>query len=441
MIKINNEYTYNSAKKRVILVGMEIQGKSYRVSLDDSLNELKELAEAAEYEIVDIVRQKRDRIEASTYLGKGKIEEIGLLARRKNIDLIIFDDELSGIQIRNLEKILEMRIIDRTTLILNIFAQRAISKEGKLQVELAKLRYQLPRLIGLGEELSRTGAGIGTRGLGETQLELDRRVISKRISDIEKALKQVKKHREVQRSQRKKSAIPTVALVGYTNSGKSTLMNHLMRLNGEPDSRTDSFVKDMLFATLDPFHRKIQLKDKSQFILIDTVGFVSKLPHFLIEAFKSTLEEIEEADLLIYVVDISRKDYEHQLKVTKEVVKELDGGETPYIVAENKTDKLSPDELMKKYSSGEDYVDISALTGAGIDKLVEKIEKKLFKNEVKATLLIPFSEGGSASYILEKTRVSRQKYVENGLLVSTFLNPKELNIYKKFIVKDDEGWS
>ncbi len=441
MININSEYTYHSAKKRVILVGMEIQGKSYRVSLDDSLNELKELAEAAEYEIVDIVRQKRDRIEASTYLGKGKIEEIGLLARRKNIDLIIFDDELSGIQIRNLEKILEMRIIDRTTLILNIFAQRAISKEGKLQVELAKLRYQLPRLIGLGEELSRTGAGIGTRGLGETQLELDRRVISKRISDIEKALKQVKKHREVQRSQRKKSAIPTVALVGYTNSGKSTLMNHLMRLNGEPDSRTDSFVKDMLFATLDPFHRKIQLKDKSQFILIDTVGFVSKLPHFLIEAFKSTLEEIEEADLLIYVVDISRKDYEHQLKVTKEVVKELDGGETPYIVAENKTDKLSPDELMKKYSSGEDYVDISALTGAGIDKLVEKIEKKLFKNEVKATLLIPFSEGGSASYILEKTRVSRQKYVENGLLVSTFLNPKELNIYKKFIVKDDEGWS
>ena len=441
MIKINSEYTYHSAKKKVVLVGAEIHGKSYKVSIDDSLNELKELAEAAGYEIVDIIRQKRDRIEASTYLGKGKIEDIGRVARRKNIDLIIFDDELSGIQIRNLEKILDRRIIDRTTLILDIFAQRAKSKEGKLQVELAKLRYQLPRLIGLGEELSRTGAGIGTRGLGETQLELDRRVISKRISDIEKALKQVKKYREVQRSQRKKSSIPTVALVGYTNSGKSTLMNHLMRLNGEPDSRTDSFVKDMLFATLDPFHRKVKLKDKSQFILIDTVGFVSKLPHFLIEAFKSTLEEIEEADLLIYVVDISRKDYEHQLKVTKEVVKELDGGETPYIVAENKIDKLSPDELMKKYSPGEDYVDISALTGAGIEKLVEKIEKKLFENEVKATLLIPFSEGGAASYILEKTRVSSQKYVENGLLVTTFLNPKELNIYKKFIVKDDKGWS
>ncbi len=441
MIEIDDKYSYHEIKKRVILVGMEVYGKSYKVSIDDSLNELVELAKAADYEIVDIVRQTRSKIESATYLGKGKIEEIRDMVARKNIDLVIFDDELSGIQIRNLEQILKIRTLDRTSLILSIFADRAKSKEGKLQVELAKLRYQLPRLIGLGEELSRTGGGIGTRGLGETQLELDRRVISKRISDIEKSLREVKKHREVQRSQRKKSSLPTVALVGYTNSGKSTLMNHLMRLEGEHDTRTDSFVKDMLFATLDPFHRKIRLEDNLEFILIDTVGFVSKLPHFLVEAFKSTLEEIEEADLLVYVVDISRDDYEHQLKVTKEVVKELDAGETPYIVAQNKIDKLMPDELKKKYNVGEDYVDISALTGKGIDELIEKIEEKLFKDAKEVTLLIPFAEGAIASYLLEKTRVKEQEYVENGLLITTFLIPKDISKYKEFIVKFNEDRS
>ena len=251
----------------------------------------------------------------------------------------------------------------------------------------------------------------------------------------------MKKHREVQRSQRKKSSLPTVALVGYTNSGKSTLMNHLMRLEGEHDTRTDSFVKDMLFATLDPFHRKIRLEDNLEFILIDTVGFVSKLPHFLVEAFKSTLEEIEEADLLVYVVDISRDDYEHQLKVTKEVVKELDAGETPYIVAQNKIDKLMPDELKKKYNVGEDYVDISALTGRGIDELIEKIEEKLFKDAKEVTLLIPFAEGAIASYLLEKTRVKEQEYVEDGLLITTFLIPKDISKYKEFIVKFNEDRS
>jgi GTP-binding protein HflX len=441
VIEIDDKYSYHEIKKRVILVGMEVYGKSYKVSIDDSLNELVELAKAADYEIVDIVRQTRSKIESATYLGKGKIEEIRDMVARKNIDLVIFDDELSGIQIRNLEQILKIRTLDRTSLILSIFADRAKSKEGKLQVELAKLRYQLPRLIGLGEELSRTGGGIGTRGLGETQLELDRRVISKRISDIEKSLREVKKHREVQRSQRKKSSLPTVALVGYTNSGKSTLMNHLMRLEGEHDTRTDSFVKDMLFATLDPFHRKIRLEDNLEFILIDTVGFVSKLPHFLVEAFKSTLEEIEEADLLVYVVDISRDDYEHQLKVTKEVVKELDAGETPYIVAQNKIDKLMPDELKKKYNVGEDYVDISALTGKGIDELIEKIEEKLFKDAKEVTLLIPFAEGAIASYLLEKTRVKEQEYVENGLLITTFLIPKDISKYKEFIVKFNEDRS
>ncbi len=331
-----------------------------------------------------------------------------------------------------------IEVIDRTCLILDIFAHRAKSKEGKLQVDLARLKYQMPRLIGLGSQLSRTGAGIGTRGLGETKLELDRRVISKRITDIEKNLEDVKKQREIQRKQRKKSSIPTVALVGYTNAGKSTIMNNLMQLGEEEDTRTKSFVKDMLFATLDPFHRKIKLKDNLEFILIDTVGFVSKLPNALIESFKSTLEEVEEASLLLYVVDISREDYKHQLKVTRNVVEELNVKETPYLVVYNKIDRLTREELEKTGDIFEKSVYISAINGDGIEELIGQIEKEIFKTNTEVTLLIPFSRGDISSYLLDKTRVTSQEYTGEGLLIRTFLKPEDMEKYKGFVVEEKQ---
>ncbi|WP_372713470.1 GTPase HflX, partial [Ilyobacter sp.] len=418
---------------RAILAGLDVYQRGEKISLEDSLNELKELAGAANIEVVDIIIQNKDRMESSTYMGKGKIEEIRDQAIRKDADMVIFDDELSGIQIRNLEAIIGVEVIDRTSLILDIFGNRAKSKEGKLQVELAMLKYQKPRLIGLGGDLSRTGAGIGTRGLGETKLELDRRVISKRISDIEKELGEVKKQREVQRKQRKRTSIPTVALVGYTNAGKSTIMNHLMQMGEVEDTRTKSFVKDMLFATLDPFHRKIKLEDNLEFILIDTVGFVSKLPHDLIESFKSTLEEVEEASLLLYVVDISRDDYKLQLKVTRNVVEELNVKDTPFLVVYNKIDKLTSEELEKTGDIFEKSVYISAIEGRGIEELLEEIEKEIFKTNKEVTLLIPFSRGDISSYILDNTRVLEQEYTGDGLLVTTFLKPEDLEKYKQFI--------
>lgn len=438
MINISKQYiNEENIRGRVILAGLDYYKKEGNISLEDSMHELRELATAANLEVLASITQTRDRMESSTYMGKGKIEEISNLAHRRDADLIIFDDELSGIQIRNLEAIIGIEVIDRTCLILDIFAHRAKSKEGKLQIELARLKYQLPRLIGLGSELSRTGAGIGTRGLGETKLELDRRVISKKITDIEKALEEVKKQREVQRKQRKKSTIPTVALVGYTNAGKSTLMNSLMKLEEDEDTRTESFVKDMLFATLDPFHRKIKLKDNLEFILIDTVGFVSKLPHALIESFKSTLEEVEEANLLLYVVDISREDYKHQLKVTRSVVEELNVKDTPYLLVYNKIDKLTPEELKETGDVVEKSVYISAVEGQGMEELIGEIKGEIFKTSKEVTLLIPFSRGDISSYLLDKTRVMSQEYIEKGLLVTTFLKPEDLEKYKEFILEKE----
>ncbi|TDT71426.1 GTP-binding protein HflX [Hypnocyclicus thermotrophus] len=434
MIKIYN-ISEELNPKKALIVGVELFKEKNNISIDDSLNELKELANAIGYEVVQIIKQSKSKIESATYLGTGKIQEINLLVDRYDIDIVIFDEELSGIQIRNLEKIVKTDILDRTGLILNIFADRAKSKEGKLQIELAKLKYQLPRLIGWGKMLSRTGAGIGTRGLGESKLELDRRYISKKISDLEKQLKEVKKHREIQRAKRKRNSIPTVALVGYTNSGKSTLLNYFMKLDNNHIERTESFAKDMLFATLDPFHKLIKLEGNLEFLLIDTVGFVSKLPHFLVEAFKSTLEEITEADLLIYVLDISRKDYKHQLKVTKDVIKELNAEDKTYITVYNKIDKLSQDELKKIVIPMENSIEISALRGDGLEELIKKIEINLFEDEKKVDMQIPFIKGSIISYILENSRVISKEYNENGILITTFLNKKDYNKYKKFIIK------
>ena len=434
VITIN--FDENKVRGRAVLVALDMYRKKGDITFADSLSELGELAHAANFEVVKTFTQSKDKPEGATYIGKGKIEEIQMFIKIHDIDIIIFDDELGGIQIRNLNEIFDTEIMDRTALILDIFASRATSKEGKLQVELASLKYQLPRLIGMGETLSRTGAGIGTRGLGETKLELDRRSINKRMTDVERSLDEVRKHREVRRKQRKKSSLPTVALVGYTNAGKSTIMNLFMDMDEETPERTISPAKDMLFATLDPFHRKVKLRDNLEFILIDTVGFVSKLPHSLVEAFKSTLEEVEEADLLLYVTDIAREDAEHQLKVTRSVVEDLETEATPHLLVYNKIDKLEEDILEdRRAEESDNSMYISATEGNGIEELIDRIESELFKGNKTLTLLIPFSRGDISSYLLGNTKVINQEYIGEGLLITTSLTQEDQNRYREFIVE------
>jgi len=437
VITIN--FDENKVRGRAVLVALDMYRKKGDITFTDSLSELGELAHAANFEVVRTFTQSKDKPEGATYIGKGKIEEIKLFIDTNDIDQVIFDNELGGIQIRNLNDIFDVAVMDRTALILDIFASRATSKEGKLQVEIANLKYQLPRLIGMGEMLSRIGGGGSgaTKGLGETKLELDRRILDKRMIDAQKALAEVKKHREVRRKARKKSTIPTVALVGYTNAGKSTIMNHFMDMDEDNPERTISPAKDMLFATLDPFHRKVKLRDNLEFILVDTVGFVSKLPHTLIEAFKSTLEEVEEADLLLYVTDIAREDSEHQLKVTRDVVEDLKSEETPHLIVYNKIDKLEGNELEeRKDKENENTMYISALENTGVDKLVDEIENVLFRGNKTLTLMVPFSRGDVSSYLLGNTKVISQEYTGEGLLITTSLTPEDRNRYSSFIVTD-----
>ncbi len=293
---------------------------------------------AAGAEVLEMMIQNKSTIEAATYIGSGKVEEVKMAVIALEANLVIFNDELSGAQIRNLEDAFGVSVVDRTALILDIFALRAKTKIAKLQVELAQLKYRMPRLTGQGKSLSRTGGGIGTRGLGEQKLEIDRRRIKSQIDDIRKQIKETEKHRETQRQLREKNEVPVVALVGYTNAGKSSLMNYLIAHTGEEDLEKQVFEKDMLFATLDTYNRRIVLEDKKAFILTDTVGFVSKLPHSLIDAFKATLEEALHADLLLHVVDISNPYYEMQIKVTHEVLRELKADQKKSVTLYNKID-------------------------------------------------------------------------------------------------------
>ncbi len=419
---------------KAIIVGIEIFGEKKSTSLDDSLTELKELSRAAGIEVVYSISQKKNKVEVGTYIGTGKLEEIRGIATRFGADILLVDDELTGIQIRNLEAILDMEIIDRTSLILDIFANRAKSKEGKLQVELARLNYEKPRIVGGSVQLSRQGGGIGTRGLGEKKLELDRRTISKRIKEVERAIEALKKQREIQKNKRRKSHLKTVALIGYTNAGKSTLMNTFLKTNNPIKSRQGSPAKDMLFATLDPFHRRIKLKDNLEFILTDTVGFVSKLPHALVGAFMSTLEEVKDADLLLYIVDISNEEYKHQLKVTRDVVKELRAQDIPYIVVFNKADKVPDEELKKLDCLLEATSFISATTGKGLEGLIGKIESKIIKDYREVELFLPFTNGKIASNILENTKILSHQYTEEGLHIKAILSEFEMQKYNDFLI-------
>ena len=417
----NEEYT-------AILAGIQL-----REDISYSMEELAGLAEADGVAVAGHMIQSLERPNTATLIGKGKVEELAELCRNMEADMVIFNDELSGVQLRNLEEALEVRVIDRTILILDIFADRAVSREGKLQVELAQLQYRMPRLTGFGRSLSRLGGGIGTRGPGEKKLETDRRHIAGRIDDIKAELARIGKTRQVQRSGREKSQIPVVALMGYTNSGKSAIMNRLLQLSEREDKTVSS--QNMLFATLDTQHRKITLEQGSEFILIDTVGFVSRLPHSLVEAFKSTLEEVRYADLLIHVVDSSYENRDFYMEVTNKVIEQIGAGDKDQIVAYNKMDiaKSVPLDV-----SGHEAVYLSAKTGENINVLVEKIREKIFGGRVEMTLLIPYQRGDITSYLCENAQIFSMEYEEEGTLLHGKLEREDALRYGSLAVDPGE---
>lgn len=423
MVKFNeNNEIIREDECKAILVG------AYRrESIDYSMAELQGLAEAANAEVLGMMVQKVEKINAGTYIGKGKVEELALMCANMGADTVIFNDELSGMQIRNLEEATGVRVIDRTILILDIFASRATSKEGKLQVELAQLQYRMPRLLGFGKSLSRLGGGIGTRGPGEKKLETDKRHINRRMDDIREELAQLKATRSTQRAKREKSDIPVVALVGYTNAGKSALMNRFLADIEREEKAVGS--KDMLFATLDVTQRNIKLDDKKEFILIDTVGFVSKLPHTLVNAFKATLEEVLYADLLLHVVDSSYDNYDFQIDVTNKVIGEIGAGDKEQIILYNKADLLE-EEIVD--ASGCENMMISALTGYNVDKLVEVVKGKIFADNVVATLVIPYDRGDVVSYVCDKGSVKEMKYEAEGTVIEVELAQADYNRVKKY---------
>ena len=408
----NNEIT-DGRQRGAVLVCVSFGG-----DISDSERELEGLAEAAGLEVLGILEQSRERPDTATYIGKGKVEELRAAVETLGADTVLFNDELSGVQLRNLEEALGVSVIDRTILILDIFADRAVSSIGKLEVELAQLKYRLPRLTGFGRSLSRTGGGIGTRGPGEKKLETDRRHIRARMDDIRREIREAERSRNVNRKQRERSEIPTAALVGYTNAGKSAVMNRFLAMSGAEDRAV--LEKDMLFATLDVSHRRIRMEDNREFLFIDTVGFVSRLPHTLVEAFKGTLEEALYADVLIEVVDVSADDYEFKMDVTDRLLTDIGAGAIPRIVAYNKIDLLDPDAV--HVSEADDYVKISARNGDGMEELLEKTAAALFPDRKETEILVPYDKGSIISYLCEKCTVLEMDYRESGTYLRVMLD-------------------
>lgn len=427
MIRFNeqNEVVQDDAY-RAIIAAVATDG-----NIEHSMDELEGLAEADGVEVIGRLVQYREKPETATYLGRGKVEELAGLCVSMEADTVIFNDELSGIQLRNLEEALGCRVIDRTILIFDIFASRATSKEGKLQVELAQLQYRMPRLTGFGRSLSRLGGGIGTRGPGEKKLETDRRHIAGRIDDIRAELKKCAATRSLQREERTRSRLPLVALMGYTNAGKSAIMNRILEMTCKEDKAVGS--EDMLFATLDPQHRKIMPEHGAQFILIDTVGFVSKLPHALVEAFKSTLEEVRDADLLLHVADTSYEERDFQIEVAERVMRQICGSRAERIMVYNKIDLTEERPLDV---SGADAVFVSAKTGENMDLLLERIDEKITGDMVRATFLIPYDKGQIVSVLCEKGQVESMEYAEQGTRLTGRFRGEDHGRYRKYEVND-----
>lgn len=416
-------------EEKAILVGSDTR---------ESLEELKELTKACDIPVLESVYQSRNKIDAAFYIGRGKVLEIAQLRQKLRANVVIFDDELSGSQVRNLEAAIGAKVIDRTTLILEIFARRAKSREAKIQVELAQLKYRMSRLQGLGTIMSRTGGGIGTKGPGEKKLETDRRHIKEQIYDLNDELKKIKKIRETQREKRNKESIPKVSLVGYTNAGKSTLRNALCDVAAQKEvvGKEKVFEADMLFATLDITTRAIVLKNKGVITLTDTVGFVRKLPHDLVEAFKSTLEEVIYSDLLCHVVDTSSDTAIEQIKAVEEVLSELGASDKKTILVLNKIDKATEEQLenVKKATSEYETIEISAREGINLEELLGLIEENLPYKMKKCEYLIPYDRSDMSSFLHRNGRVLEEDYRENGTFMFVEVDEESYNKSKDYII-------
>lgn len=418
----------SETRERAVLVGLH--ANNFTDEEDASwatLDELEDLLETAGGECVAKLLQNRPAPDARTFLGEGKVQELCELAKNNDATLIVLDNELSPSQLRVLEEMTERTVIDRSTLILDIFAQRARTGEGKLQVELAQYQYILPRLSGMGTMLSRQGGGIGTRGPGESKLESDRRHIRRRIDKLRRDLESVRQVRAVQRRQRKKAELPLVAIVGYTNAGKSTLLNTL----------TDAGIQanDRLFDTLDPTTRKLRISDTQEILLSDTVGFIRKLPHHLVSAFKATLEELSYADVLLHVVDISRDDWREQAETVQKVINQLDAGEIPQILVCNKADKCENPDLIPQ---GRGIVAISAKYDRGMDDLLSAIEEALGRGKHRVTLCVPYAEGYQLDVIHREAKVFSTDYNEDGTVVDIECDDKLYGQLRDYEVTPDE---
>lgn len=420
-------YQNENGETRETAVLAAVDTGSYDIEV--SLGELRELADTAAIDVLGIVTQKRSELDRATAIGSGRLEELAELVKQTEAELVIFDHELSPAQIRNIEAVCDCPVIDRTMLILNIFAQRAVSAEGKLQVELAQLRYQLPRLAGKGVQLSRQGGGGSggagaRRGGGETKLETDRRHIHRRIEALTEQLAEVADRREQHRRRRKKDGITTVAIVGYTNVGKSTLLNTL--------TQAGVLAEDKLFATLDPTSRALTLPDGRQVMMIDTVGLVRRLPHHLVEAFKSTLEEAATADLILNICDITSDEVAEQLEVTLDLLRGLGADKTPVVTVLNKCDRLESSEPLL----GMNAVPISAKKGEGLEKLLLAVQEALPATQLRLQLLVPYSEGDLEAKLTRNGKVFSREYVEQGLQLDISLDRSQLYLVEKYIINN-----
>ncbi len=414
-----------SGPERAVLAGVHGAAGRAPEMRDPEMDELRRLAESAGAQVVGTLVQHRGRPTPATFLGKGKVEELRALCDDVNADLAIADHELTPVQQRNLERSLDLKVIDRSALVLDIFARRAQTHEGRLQVELAQMTYLLPRLTGRGTMLSRLGGGIGTRGPGETKLEVDRRRIRKRITDLRREIGGIRQHRALQRKARREAQFPTAALVGYTNAGKSTLLNAL--------TDADVFVEDKLFATLDPTVRKVVLPNGRPVLLIDTVGFITRLPTELIAAFRATLEEVTEADLLIHVVDASHLDWRAQMRSVERVLRDLGAADKPMIIALNKTDRIAPAELRARTAEIGEGVAISALHEVGLINLLRTIGQHLPTGLVRVRLTVPYARAGALAQIFAQGRVLRQDYRPDGIRVEAELPRVQADQLKNLI--------
>ncbi|KRK77547.1 GTP-binding protein [Companilactobacillus alimentarius DSM 20249] len=415
-------------KTRVIVAGVS----HLQPDFEYTMQELASLVEANNMEVADTITQKSDTVSGATYFGSGKVTEIKEIANADDVNIIVLNDELTPSQIRNLEKETKLSFMDRTELILQVFSNRAQTKQAKLQVEIAKLQYQLPRIHPSGNPLDQQSAsgGLANRGAGESKLELDRRVIRKRITALRNELKTVDKTVDVQSRRRTNTTLPLVSLVGYTNAGKSTTMNGLLNFNKEDSEDRKVFEKNMLFATLDTSVRRIDLEDNSSFLLSDTVGFVSKLPHNLVESFKTTLKEAQDADILIQVIDVSDEHWQNMLEVTEQTLKEIGVVDKPMIYAFNKAD-LKKGQQFPTIEG--DNIYYSALDKKSIALLVQLIKQKIFADYKQTELLIPYSDQKITEEILRNSQIVKKEFTNDGSLITANLSPKELEKFNKYI--------